>query len=82
MLPKILCSADGVSVSYFARLQSKQSEFWDLEEVDTKLHRKMVSAYDRVRVAAQDYNTDWCTAAYIIALSRLGKVHKECGIFP
>jgi glutamate dehydrogenase (NAD(P)+) len=54
----------------------------DLEGVDTKLHKKMVSAYGRVRDAAHDHNTNWRTAAYIIALSRLGKVYKERGIFP
>jgi glutamate dehydrogenase (NAD(P)+) len=82
MLPDILCNAGGVAVSYFERLQNKRSECWDLEEVDTKLHKKMVSAYEWVRDAAQDHNADWRTAAHIIALSRLGKVYKERGIFP
>lgn len=82
VIPDILCNAGGVIVSYFEWLQNKRSEFWDSDEVDKKLHRKIVNAYTRVHDTAKKYDTDWRTAAYIVALSRLETVYKERGIFP
>jgi glutamate dehydrogenase (NAD(P)+) len=82
VLPDILANAGGVVVSYFEWLQNKRSEYWDLEQVDSKLGRIMIEAYVNVKGTAETYDTDWRTAAYIVALSHLEKVYLERGIFP
>lgn len=82
VLPDFLCNSGGVIVSYFEWLQNKRSEYWDLEEVDTKLRKKILGAYKAVRDTAAKLQTDWRTAAYIVAIQHIETVYKERGIFP
>ncbi len=82
VLPDFLCNSGGVIVSYFEWLQNKRSEYWDLDEVDSKLRKKILGAYHAVRDTAAQYKTDWRTAAYIVALRHIATVYIERGIFP
>lgn len=82
VIPDILCNSGGLIVSYFEWLQNKRSEFWDIDEVDGKLHHKIVEAYHLVQNKAEEMKIDWRLAAYVTALERLQKVYQRRGIFP
>ena len=69
-------------MSYFEWLQNRRAESWTLDEVDERLHRMMVHAYNTVRRVAKDRRLDNRTAAYVHALERIQQVYKERGIFP
>lgn len=82
IMPAILCSAGGVTVSYFEWVQNKTHTIWDLEKVDEELNRHMVMAARRTQLMRQKYGVDMRTAAYMAALENIGKAYALRGIFP
>jgi glutamate dehydrogenase (NAD(P)+) len=82
VLPDVLANAGGVTVSYYEWVQNKRSESWSLEEVDDKLERAMIEAYDRMQQFAELHQCDYRIACYGVALERLKKVYEEREIFP
>ena len=82
IIPDILCNSGGVIGSYFEWLQNKRQELWELDDVNEKLKNKIIKSYREMILKAKQYKTDWRTAAYIVAISRIENTYKERGIFP
>jgi glutamate dehydrogenase (NAD(P)+) len=56
VLPDILANAGGVTVSYFEWVQNIENEQWDVDEVNSKLLKKMRGATDAVIDTQKEVN--------------------------
>ena len=82
VIPDILANAGGVTVSYFEWVQDLQELFWDEDDVNRRLEKIMVKAFDDVHWIAKKYNTDMRTGAYILAIERVATATRARGIWP
>lgn len=73
VVPDILANAGGVVVSYFEWVQNLNNHYWGIEEVRAELERIMVAAYNNVSVVARARQLSMRTAAYTVAIERVGR---------
>src|SRR5687767_7216388 len=81
VIPDILANSGGVTTSYFEWVQDRHGYFWELSEVNSRLEKKMCEAFDDVLQTSLKYKVDLRTAAYIVAISRVGTVTKMRGMY-
>ena len=53
LVPDVLASAGGVTVSYFEWVQNNQGYYWSEEEVDEKLEKILVKSFNNIYELAQ-----------------------------
>ncbi len=79
VIPDILANAGGVMVSYFEQVQNDANFYWDAEEVDDKLCKKIKLATEDVYDISIKYNSCLRSAAFIIAMERIFNAMRDRG---
>jgi len=79
LVPDVLASAGGVTVSYFEWVQNNQGYYWSEEEVSEKLEKVLVQAFANVYQLAQARKINMRLAAYMIGARKMAEASKFRG---
>ncbi|BAQ08494.1 glutamate dehydrogenase/leucine dehydrogenase [Bacillus sp. OxB-1] len=79
LVPDVLASAGGVTVSYFEWVQNNMGYYWSEEEVREKMTEKMVTAFDNVYSVSANRNIDMRLAAYMIGVRKTAEAARFRG---
>jgi glutamate dehydrogenase len=79
LVPDVLASAGGVTVSYFEWVQNNQGYYWSEEEVEEKLESVMVKAFENVYTLSQTRRVDMRLAAYMVGVRKMAEASRFRG---
>jgi glutamate dehydrogenase (NADP+) len=71
LVPDVLANAGGVTVSYFEWVQNRQGYYWTLQEVEERLQRIMLPAFNDTYKLAQEKKITMRAAAFVLAVRRI-----------
>ncbi len=73
LVPDVLASAGGVTVSYFEWVQNNQGYYWSEEDVDKRMEEIMVNAFEKVLAKAESRQVDMRLAAYMVGVRKMAE---------
>lgn len=82
VVPDVIANGGGVVVSYFEWVQDTMSFFWDEDEINSRLKKIIIKAFDSAYIMSQEKNVDMRLAAMAVAVQRLEKAMLLRGLYP
>jgi glutamate dehydrogenase (NAD(P)+) len=79
VIPDILASSGGVTVSYFEMVQDSYSYFWEEKVVHERLDKRLTRAYHTVNDAIREKKVHPRMAAMVVAVARIAEACKLRG---
>jgi glutamate dehydrogenase len=73
LVPDILASAGGVTVSYFEWVQNNQGYYWSEDEVAEKLRKVMVDSFENIYQTTHVHQVNMRLAAYMVGIKKLAE---------
>jgi glutamate dehydrogenase len=79
LVPDVLASAGGVTVSYFEWVQNNQGYYWTEEEVEKKLETVMVKSFNNVYTTSTNRKVNMRLAAYMVGVRKMAEASRFRG---